>query len=457
MPPVEKNKQYIIDITDISAEGSGIGRIDGYTVFTPGCVTGDRARILIVKANKSYGFGKLAEILKPSDARVQPHCGYFQKCGGCQLMCMEYDAQLEYKRKIVENNLKRIGGFDNVTVEPVIGMDEPYRYRNKAVFPVGMDKSGAVCGFYAQRSHRVVPLSDCMISGEYNSRVIRAVTEYIKECNVSVYDEQTHTGTVRRIFTRAGRTSGEVMAVISANADSLPKANILVGKVLCACPEVVSIILNVNKKRTNLVLGEKNVTLYGKDKINDTLLGITYEISPHSFYQVNPVQTEKLYSKAIELAALSGCENVMDVYCGIGTISLCCARKAKSVSGIEIVERAVEDARENAVRNGIKNARFFAGSAEEVVPRLIEEGERPDVVMIDPPRKGSDERTLAAIVKAAPERIVYVSCSSATLARDARYLAEHGYAIARVAPVDMFPHTVHVETIILMSRVNTNK
>lgn len=368
-------------------------------------------------------------------------------------MCMDYGAQLEYKRKIVENNLKRIGGFESVTVDPVIGMDEPYRYRNKAVFPVGVDKNGAVCGFYAQRSHRIVPMTDCMISGGHNSAVIGAVMEYVAECGVSVYDEQTHSGTIRRIFTRSGRVSGEVMAVISSNADSLPKTEVLVEKIRTACPAVVSIILNVNKKRTNLVLGDKNITLYGKDKITDTLLGITYEISPHSFYQINPVQTEKLYSTAIELAGLSGSERVMDIYCGIGTISLCCAKNAKSVTGIEIVESAVIDARENAVRNGIENARFYAGSAEDIVPRLVGEGERPNVVMIDPPRKGSDEKTLAAICEAEPKRIVYVSCNSATLARDARYLAEQGYRLEKAVPVDMFPHTVHVECVVLMSKV----
>lgn len=452
MIPVEKNKEYEIKIEDTSSEGSGVGRIDGYTVFVDGAISGDYVRVLIIKVKSSYAVGKLTEIIQPSSMRCQPECDYFDKCGGCQLMCMDYGAQLEYKRKIVENNLKRIGGFENISVEPTVGMDMPYRYRNKAVFPVGADKSGNVCGFYAQRSHRIVPMDDCMISGEYNKSIIQAVMLYMSECNVSAYDEESGKGLVRRIFTRRGHISGEIMVVISANADSLPKYDVLVEKLIASCGEIASIILNVNKKRTNLVLGDKNITLYGKDKICDTLLGIEYEISPHSFYQINPTQTEKLYSKAIELANLSGAENVMDIYCGIGTISLSCAKNAKSVTGIEIVEQAIIDAKKNAVRNNIENAEFYAGSAEDIVPKMIDEGLRPDVVMIDPPRKGSDEKTLDAIIKASPKRIVYVSCNSATLARDAKYLAEHGYAIRQATPVDMFPHTVHVETVVLLSQ-----
>lgn len=455
MIPVEKNKEYEIKIEDTSSEGSGVGRIDGYTVFVDGAISGDYVRAMIIKVKSGYAVGKLMEIIQPSSIRCQPKCDYFDKCGGCQLMCMDYVAQLKYKRKIVENNLKRIGGFENITAEPTIGMDKPYRYRNKAVFPVGDDKSGVVCGFYAQRSHRIVPMNDCMISGEYNKSVIAAVLEYMRECNVASYDEKSGKGLVRRIFTRRGHISGEIMVVISANADNLPKSDVLVEKLTGACGDIASIILNVNKKRTNLVLGDKNITLWGKDKICDTLFGISYEISPHSFYQINPIQTEKLYSKAIELAELSGAENVLDIYCGIGTISLSCAKNAKNVVGVEIVEQAIADAKKNAVCNNITNAEFYAGSAENIVPKLIDEGLRPDVVLIDPPRKGSDEKTLDAIIKASPDRIVYVSCNSATLARDARYLAQHGYEIKHIAPVDMFPHTMHVETVCLLSKLKS--
>ena len=331
-------------------------------------------------------------------------------------------------------------------------MDVPERYRNKMVFPVGNVQGKNVCGFYAMRSHDIIPLDDCSLGDEINREINDAVIDYMNENNVSAYDEKSHKGIVRRVFTRKSFSANEIMVVVSVNAKSLPKREKLISKLRKVSDRIVSIVLNINTKRNNLVLTEKNVILWGKDRISDTLCGVKFDISPQSFFQINPVQTEKLYSKALEYADIDENTSVMDIYCGIGTISLCAAKNAKSVVGVEIVERAIEDAKENAVKNGIENAIFYADSAENIVPKLIEKGERPDVVILDPPRKGSDESTLTAIIKAQPKRVVYVSCNPATLARDARFLNDNGYTITATTAFDLFPHTSHVETVVLMSR-----
>ena len=363
-------------------------------------------------------------------------------------MHIDYAYQTEIKRGIIENAMRRIGGFENFSISDMVAADKPYSYRNKMIFPIGKDRNGEiVCGFYAQRSHNIMPLDGCVAGGDFNGAVIRAVKEYMRENNVSPYDEKTHTGLVRRVFTRVSAKYGSVMVVISVNGDNLPNREKLIKKLRTVCPDIASVIVNINKKRTNLVLGDKNITVWGSDTIKDSLLGLDFEISPHSFFQINHDMTEKLYAKVLEFADLSGNENVMDIYCGIGTISLCAAKCAKSVIGVEIVEKAIEDARKNAESNGIENAEFYASSAEETVPKLIESGRRADVVILDPPRKGSEEKTLSAIVKAAPKRIVYVSCNPATLARDAKYLCENGYSITKSAGFDMFPNTMHVETV----------
>lgn len=454
----EKNKEYTAIVTGVSSDGNGICRIDGYTLFVPQTVTGDKIRVLVVKTRTGFGYGKCTEIVEPSPYRTEPVCSAYRRCGGCQLMHIDYAYQMEIKRGIIENAMRRIGGFEDFSVSDMVGVDEPYRYRNKMIFPIGKDKSGEiVCGFYAQRSHDIMPLDGCVAGGDYNGAVIRAVKEYMRENNVSPYDEKTHTGLVRRVFTRVSAKYGSVMTVISVNGDNLPNREKMIKKLRTACPNIASIIVNINKKRTNLVLGDKNITVWGSDTIKDNLLGLDFEISPHSFFQINHDMTEKLYAKALEFADLSGNENVMDIYCGIGTISLCAAKCAKSVIGVEIVEKAIEDARKNAESNGIENAEFYASSAEETVPKLIENGRRADVVILDPPRKGSEEKTLSAIVKAAPKRIVYVSCNPATLARDAKYLCEKGYSITKSAGFDMFPNTMHVETVCLMSRICSGK
>lgn len=408
----------------------------------PQAVPGDEVELLVLKTNKNYGYAKVTDVITPSELRTVPPCDHFAKCGGCQLMTIDYSSQLEFKRNIVRDALLRLGKID---LEPdIIGMDNPNRYRNKMVFPFAPDGSW---GFYRQRSHDVIPLSDCLLGDELVTEIMDTISNHIKKHNISVYDEVAHKGIMRRAFLRT--TKDEVMVVISANANSIPKCDELIKSITAISTKISSIILNINKKRTNLVLGDKNVTLWGKDVLSATLCGLSYEISPHSFFQVNPVQTEKLYGKAIELADITKDDTVLDIYCGIGTISLTAAKNAKSVIGVEIVPEAIDNAKENAKRNGIENAEFYCFPAEDIVPQLIADDISPDIVILDPPRKGSDEKTLSAIVSAKPKKIVYVSCNPATLARDAQFLAENGYTAKSVTAVDMFPHTVHVESVML--------
>lgn len=448
MIPVEKNKEYIVDIESVTNEGNGVCRIDGYTVFVPMTAAGDKARIRIVKTKPSYGFGKLVGLAAASPVRTEPVCANFRRCGGCQLMHIDYSEQLKIKSDTVNDALRRIGGISGYIFDGIIGMAEPYKYRNKMIFPIGRGKNGSpAAGFYAAGSHDIVPLTGCAIGPDICSHIIRAVTSYAKMYGISVYDEQTHSGILRRIFIRGSKNCGEYMVVISVNSDSLPHTDKLTEMLTDGHGEITGILLNINKKRTNLVLGEKNILIYGKERLTDVLCQNTFEISVHSFFQVNPVQTEKLYDTAIRYAAITAEDRVMDIYCGIGTISLACAKYAKCVTGIEIVPEAIEDAKNNAAANGISNAAFYAADAADIVPRLIKDGAAPDIVILDPPRKGSDEKTLGAITSALPKRIVYVSCNPATLARDVKFLTQNGYTADRVTAVDMFPHTAHVETV----------
>lgn len=451
---VKKNEHSIIEITDISSDGNGVGAIDGFTVFVPMTAIGDKAEIIVVKVLSSYAVGRMMKLIEPSPDRQDAPCPVFKRCGGCHLQHINYKAQLNVKKNFIEAAFRRIGGFAGFECDEIIGMDEPFRYRNKCIFPIGADKSGEIIsGFYARRSHDIIPIEDCIAGSELNRHINNAVLEYMRENNISVYDEAKHTGIVRRVFIRSAVTTGETMVVLSVNSDNIPRRERLIKKLRAVSEDIVSIYININKTKTNNVLGRENKLIYGKEVICDTLCGIEFKISPHSFYQINPIMTEKLYGKALELADISKDDTVMDIYCGIGTISLAAAKKAKSVIGVEIVEQAIINAWENAENNGITNAVFYAESAEDAVPRLIDDGIRPDVVILDPPRKGSDTATLNAIVSAAPKRIVYVSCNVSTLARDAKLLAEHGYIPQKCIGVDMFPHTCHVETVVLMSRV----
>lgn len=451
---VEKNKHYDIEITGVSSDGNGVCKVDGFTVFVPMTVTGDKGEIVLVKVLSKYAIGRMLDITTPSPIRQDPKCPVFKRCGGCHLQHIKYENQLEIKGGFIEDAMQRIGGFENLKCDEVIGMENPYRYRNKCIFPIGTDRNGEiVSGFYASRSHDIIAIDDCMAGVLENELIVKAVKEYMAETGVMPYNEENHTGLVRRVFIRDGRANGEIMVVVSVNGKNIPQKEKLVSKLTAVSDKIVSIYININETRTNNVLGMENKLIYGKAEIEDTLLGIKFKISPHSFYQINPYMTEKLYGKALEYANITDKDNVLDVYCGIGTISLAAAKSAKHVTGIEIVEQAIRDAKSNAKNNGITNADFFADSAENAVPKLIEGGMKPDVVILDPPRKGSDEATLRAIAKAQPKRIVYVSCNASTLARDAKYLSSLGYIPAAVTGVDMFPNTCHVETVVLLSQL----
>ena len=447
-----KNDIVTLEIVDCGTDGEGIGKADGFTVFVKDAVIGDTIVAKIMKAKKNYGYGRLMEILKPSPYRVEPVCLSARQCGGCQLQAVSYEEQKVFKEKKLRGHLERIGGFTEFPMEPLIGMDDPYHYRNKAQFPVGRNKEGRiVTGFYAGRTHAIIENRDCALGIPQNKDVLDRVIAHMEKYNIAPYDEATGKGLVRHIFVRYGFFTGELMVCLIINGQDLPHQRELVEK-LCEIPGMTSISLNMNKKRSNVILGDKVKTIWGEDYITDKIGDISYEISPLSFFQVNPKQTWKLYSKALEYADLHGEETVWDLYCGIGTISLFLAQKAKFVRGVEIVPAAIEDAKRNAQINHIENVEFFVGKAEEVLPREYEKnGVYADVIVVDPPRKGCDEMLLKTILKMQPKRVVYVSCDSATLARDLRFLCDNGYELKKVCGVDQFPQTVHVETVVLLS------
>ena len=448
-----KNDIVTLEIVDCGTDGEGIGKADGFTVFVKDAVIGDTIVAKIMKAKKNYGYGRLMEILKPSPYRVEPVCLSARQCGGCQLQAVSYEEQKVFKEKKLRGHLERIGGFTEFPMEPLIGMDDPYHYRNKAQFPVGRNKEGRiVTGFYAGRTHAIIENRDCALGIPQNKDVLDRVIAHMEKYNIAPYDEATGKGLVRHIFVRYGFFTGELMVCLIINGQDLPHQRELVEK-LCEIPGMTSISLNMNKKRSNVILGDKVKTIWGEDYITDKIGDISYEISPLSFFQVNPKQTWKLYSKALEYADLHGEETVWDLYCGIGTISLFLAQKAKFVRGVEIVPAAIEDAKRNAQINHIENVEFFVGKAEEVLPREYEKnGVYADVIVVDPPRKGCDEMLLKTILKMQPKRVVYVSCDSATLARDLRFLCDNGYELKKVCGVDQFPQTVHVETVVLLSK-----
>ena len=447
-----KNDIVTLEIVDCGTDGEGIGKADGFTVFVKDAVIGDTIMAKIMKAKKNYGYGRLMEILKPSPYRVEPVCLSARQCGGCQLQAVSYEEQKVFKEKKLRGHLERIGGFTEFPMEPLIGMDDPYHYRNKAQFPVGRNKEGRiVTGFYAGRTHAIIENRDCALGIPQNKDVLDRVIAHMEKYNIAPYDEATGKGLVRHIFVRYGFFTGELMVCLIINGQDLPHQRELVEK-LCEIPGMTSISLNMNKKRSNVILGDKVKIIWGEDYITDKIGDISYEISPLSFFQVNPKQTWKLYSKALEYADLHGEETVWDLYCGIGTISLFLAQKAKFVRGVEIVPAAIEDAKRNAQINHIENVEFFVGKAEEVLPREYEKnGVYADVIVVDPPRKGCDEMLLKTILKMQPKRVVYVSCDSATLARDLRFLCDNGYELKKVCGVDQFPQTVHVETVVLLS------
>ena len=537
---IRKNDEFELTIEDMSEDGAGIGKQDGYIWFVKDAVIGDRIRARAMKMKKNYGFARLMEVLEASKDRVMPECPVARQCGGCQLQMMIYEAQLHFKERKVYNNLRRIGGMENlrlperadevsvpenvserntsermettdagvkaenvsgksagegvdktITMEPILGMEHPWRYRNKAQFPVGYDRDGnIVTGFYASRSHNIIPVEDCKLGVPQNKEILDIIKEWMNECGITPYDENTHKGLVRHVLIRYGFTSKQIMVCLVINGDSLEAKRRAGNAADSLCERLskidgmTSISYNINKENTNVILGKKTVCIWGRPYIEDTIhllsypdftpqgTGITYQISPQSFYQVNPKQTEKLYSTALAFAGLTGNENVWDLYCGIGTISLFLSQKAKQVYGVEIVPQAIEDAKNNAKLNGITNAQFFVGKAEEVLPEFYENAKktekitddtastgrtdmlRPDVIVVDPPRKGCDEKCLDTMLAMSPERIVYVSCDSATLARDLKILCEEKYELMKWQAFDQFSHTTHVESICLLERVS---
>ena len=502
---MRKNDIIELEITDMGVGGEGIGKADGMTFFVKDAIIGDVIRARVTKLKKSYGYGRLEELVRPSDMRVTPRCLLHRRCGGCQIQAMAPEAQLAFKEQKVRGNLIRLGGFaaDFIAriMEPIVGMEESFRYRNKAQFPIGTDKEGnPVAGFYAARTHSIIPVEDCLLGVEENRDVLAAVLAYMRENHVRAYDETTGGGLVRHVLIRCGFTTKELMVCLIINGGSLPAAERLTER-LAAIGGMKSVMVNVNQERTNVILGGETFCIWGEPYITDVIhlldcsdgdfvrtdTAVRFRISPQSFYQVNPVQTEKLYSLALEYAGLTGGETVWDLYCGIGTISLFLAQRAGKVYGVEVVEQAVGDARRNAALNGITNVEFFVGKAEEVLPKFYEEaaaepeippGEglpalpgaqsscrfahaqgstHPDVIVVDPPRKGCDRACLDTMLKMQPERIVYVSCDSATLARDLRVLVDGGYEVRRVRAVDQFGQTVHVETVCLLSNTQSKK
>ena len=453
---LKKNDIVNVTISDMGHSGEGIGKIDGYPLFIKDAVIGDEIAAIVTKVGKNFGYGKIKELRKASSYRVEAECAIAGPCGGCQLQHMSYKEQLHFKENLICNNLRRIGGFseEEIPMEEIVGMDNPFRYRNKAQFPIGKDKEGnIVAGFYAGRSHRIIDNRDCVLGVKVNETILNKVIEYMKENQVEAYDEMSGKGMVRHVLIRYGFSTDEIMVCLVINARRLPAAEKLVEK-LIQIDGMTSISVSINREKTNVIMGNKVRTLWGSAYITDKIGDITYQISPLSFYQVNPVQTRKLYDLAREYAGLEGKEIVWDLYCGIGTISLYLAGQAKQVYGVEIIPDAIRDAKENARINGIDNAEFYVGKAEEVLPQKYKaDGISADVIVVDPPRKGCDQALLDTILKMQPEKVVYVSCDSATLARDLKYLCNGGYELKRVRGVDQFPHTVHVETVVLMSRV----
>ena len=479
---MKKNDIFELEITDMGVDGEGIGHYDGMTFFVKDALIGDVIRARITKLKKNYGYARVEEIIMPSTFRVEAKCLHHRRCGGCQIQALSYEKQLEFKQQKVRGNLIRIGGFSEAEVDekmlPVVGMEEPFRYRNKAQFPVGMDKEGnVVTGFYAARTHSIIPVDDCLLGVEENAPILEQIKEWMIENKVSAYDETLQKGLVRHVLIRYGFTTKEIMVCLIINGKKLPAQEALIAQ-LKKIEGMTSISININTKNTNVILGDVTECIWGQAYITDyihlrntkdklvgkeeeytlTDTAVAYRISPQSFYQVNPVQTEKLYSTALDYAALTGNEYVWDLYCGIGTISLFLAQKAKKVYGVEIVPQAIEDAKNNAKLNGIENAEFFVGKAEEVLPEFYEsvkEGDEmltPDVIVVDPPRKGCDEACLNTMLKMKPKRIVYVSCDSATLARDLRILCDGGYEIEKIRAFDQFAHTMHVETTVALTR-----
>ncbi|MEC0093434.1 23S rRNA (uracil(1939)-C(5))-methyltransferase RlmD [Paenibacillus macquariensis] len=469
--PVSKNDEVVIDIIGMNHDGEGVGRTEGYTLFVAGALPGEKVRVKVLKTKKQYGYAKLLDIIIPSQDRIGALCPINDQCGGCQLQHMDYNAQLAWKRQLVVDNLVRIGKLDvadgslnreiegeeqGITVLPTLGMSDPWRYRNKAQVPFGTTEGGLVGGFYAKGSHRIIDMEACLIQHENNDEIVAHIKSIGQKLGITAYDEETGQGLLRHVVVKVAFRTGELMVVLVTNGAKIPNVDTWIAEITKAMPAVTSICHNINTQTTNVIFGDKTNVLWGNEVIYDYIGDVKFAISARSFYQVNPVQTEVLYGKTLDYAGLTGAETVIDAYCGIGTISLFLAQHAKQVYGVEIVPEAIEDAKVNAALNGMTNVEFAVGASEDVIPRWKEQGITPDVIVVDPPRKGCDPRLLETILAMQPERIVYVSCNPSTLARDLRVLEDGGYRTVEVQPVDMFPHTVHVESVALLVRNSTD-
>lgn len=451
---LKKNEIIEVEITGTTHDGNGVGRYEDIVVFVPACAEGELVKVQILNVRKNLAYGKLLEVLRKSPERIEPDCAVFYKCGGCTFRHISYQEELRVKHRRVRDAIRKIAGLE-IEPEQILGSDEIDGYRNKAQFPVGSDKNGnIIAGFYASRSHRIVNCMSCRLQPSAFEKIIEAVLSWMEICKITAYDEYTGKGLVRHIFLRQAKSTGEIAVCLVINGKNCPDPEKLIGLVRKIGEKVTGIVLNINRERTNVILGKKLVTLWGNGRITDTLGGVKYEISPLSFYQVNSAQAQRLYRIAEEFAQLTGRETLLDMYCGAGTIGLFMAHEVKEVIGVEVVPQAIDDANRNAVLNGITNARFICADAGKAAEKLLSQGYRPDVVILDPPRKGCDLQTIDSVVSMAPERVVYVSCDPATLARDIAIFSEKGYACKRVKPVDMFPRTPHVECVALMSRAD---
>lgn len=450
---IQKEQHYEVEICDLGEGGEGIGKIQDFTVFIPNALIGDLVEIKLTKVKKNHGFGEVVRMIRPSSDRVSGGCEKEAACGGCQFQALRYEKQLEWKQGKVKNCLTRIGKLTDIQVEPTLGMKDPYHYRNKAQYPVRKVNGKVEIGFFAPKSRRVVPIDNCCIQHPMNREIIKLVKAFLVENNLSIYEDETHKGLVRHLMIRTGYEAKEMMVCLVINGKTLPHSEKLIEK-LKQIPQVTSVVLNHHMKNTPVILGERCTVLYGSEEITEQIGKLKFKLSPLAFFQVNPTQTEVLYQKALEFAELTGNETVWDAYCGIGTISLFLAQKAKKVYGVEIIPEATQNAKENAKLNGIHNTEFYAGKAEEIIPKLYKEGIVADTIVVDPPRKGCDEKLLETLKSMAPEKIVYVSCDPATLARDVAYLTdEAGYKVKKVQPVDMFPHSSHVECCVSLKKI----
>ena len=448
--PVVKNEYYEMIIDDVGSNGEGIGKINGYTLFVDEALPEEKIKVKVIKVKKNYGFGKLVEVIEPSKYRVNPVCDIAKRCGGCQLQHLSYEGQLIYKKKKVQDVIERIGGVTDIEVNNVIGMDNPYFYRNKVQFPVGSSKSEHInIGFYAMRSHDIINTNKCYIQQPINKEITCIVRDYMLANNIAPYNEMKHKGIIRHVVTRISHHSDEIMVGIVINANKLPNSDNLVNR-LKEIENITGIFVSINKDKTNVIMGDRINMLWGKPYITDYIGKVAYNISPLSFYQVNPVQTEKLYNEVLKYAGFTGNEIVWDAYCGIGTISLFIASHCKKVMGVEIVPQAIEDAKENAKINNIDNVEFFTGKAEEIITLKYNEGIKSDIIVVDPPRKGCDRELLNTIIEMQPEKVIYVSCDPATMARDIKILGIGGYKVKEIQPVDLFPQTVHVECVTVL-------